>query len=163
MTDAGRRVLEVPVRTARRAMAQSAIRVGTVICVAVAGYVGAGRLDDTVAVFDFRADANAAATFRGRTYPASPWVAGNWKVMEDARLWMPDDASYRVVHGPLFKAADHSGFGRYFLLGLLLPRRQTESESARWAFCYGCEASTLGPRFEVLSDSGNGFLFGRIR
>lgn len=149
--------------TAPRATLRSAIRIGVVLCVAVAGCVGAGRLDNAVAVFDFRADVNDAATFSERTYLDSPWVAGEWTVMDDARLWMPKDATYRVVQGPLFDRAVHSGQGPDFLRGLLLPRRETNSESARWVFCYDCDESTLGSGFEVLSKSRDGFLFARVR
>ena len=137
------------------------IRLGVVACVGLACLLGAGRLDDAVAVFDFRADLNARTTYRDRTYPESAWVAGSASVMEDARLWMPEDAEYRVVNGPDFSLLQSSGYGRYFLLGLLLPRTQTDSESARWLFCYGCTGSSLGSRYEVLSDAGIGFLFAR--
>jgi hypothetical protein len=138
-------------------------RVGVVAAVAVACLLGAGRLDDAVAVFDFRADANAAASYRERTYPESTWVAGAAEVIEDARLWMPGDAAYRVIHGPRFSLDESSGYGRYFLLTRLLPRTQTASESAPWVFCYGCSRATLGPRYEVLSESREGFLFARRR
>lgn len=137
-------------------------RTGVVVCVAMAAYVGASRLDDTIAVFDDLADRNAEATYFVRTYSDSSWVAGSPRVIDDARLWMPRDATYRVVRGPKFDYARSSGYGGYFLLGLMLPRKQTESLSARWVFCYGCTASTLGPRFEVLSASSDGFLFGRV-
>jgi hypothetical protein len=142
---------------------QTAIRAGVVACVGVLCFLGAGRLDDAVAIFDFRADLNAQTTFRDRTYPESAWVAGSAQVMEDARLWMPEDAKYRVVRGPDFSLLQSSGYGQFFLLGLLLPRTQIESDSAPWLFCYGCTASSVGRRYEVLSDSGNGFLFARRR
>jgi len=138
-------------------------RLAAVACVAVACVLGAGRLDDSIAVFDFRADLHAAETYRERTYPESSWVAGSAKVMEEARLWMPEDAAYQVIDGPEFSLEMSSGYGRYFLLGLLLPRTQTESDSAPWVFCYGCSSSTLGPEYEVLSSSGEGFLFARRR
>jgi len=140
-----------------------ATRLGVVACVGIASLVAAGKLDDAVAIFDFRADLYAAATYRERTYPASPWVAGSARVMEDARLWMPEDAAYRVIHGPDYTPAASSGFEHHFLLGLLLPRAQTQSESSRWVFCYGCSQLSLGERYEVLSDSGNGFVFARRR
>jgi hypothetical protein len=151
-------------KRARAARARGVVaRVGVVVCVAVLCLVGAGRLDDAVAIFDFRADANATATFRERTYPRSPWVAGSARVMEDARLWLPEDAEYRVLQGREPSAAPNSGFGAHFLRTLLLPRSQTDSDSARWVFCYRCSRTTLGPRYEVLSDSGDGFLFARLR
>jgi hypothetical protein len=137
-----------------------AARVGVVACVAAGGLLGAGKLDDALAVFDFQADANVAATFNERTYPELAGLSGGGRVMEDARLWMPEDATYRVVDGPL-TGETPPGSLRTYLTVLLMPRRQTQLESVPWAFCYGCTSSTLGPEYEVLSDSGNGFLFAR--
>ena len=140
-------------------MRELAVRVGVVLCVAAAAYIGAARLDDTVAVFDFRADLNASASYRDRTYLPGRGLAGSWRVLEDARLWMPHDASYRVVEGPA-AGLETSRYARFFLLGLLLPRRQTDSASAPFVFCYGCTRSTLGPHVHVLSRSSD-LLFGR--
>jgi hypothetical protein len=140
-----------------------AVRVGVVACVAVACLLGAGRLDDALAVFDFQADTNVAATFNERTYPQIDGLDGGPRVMEDARLWMPEDASYRVVDGPSVPTEVTSGSLRIYLDVLLMPRRRTQLESVPWAFCYGCTRSTLGPEFEVLSDSGHGLLFARRR
>jgi hypothetical protein len=150
-------------RLAWRDVRVGVTRLGVVACVAVACFVGAGRLDDVVAIFDFRADANAAASYRERTYPESAWVAGSARVLDDARLWMPEDASYRVVEGRDLTIGESSGYGRYFLLTLLLPRTQTDDPSAAWALCYACTPETLGPEYDVLSDSGQGFLFARRR
>jgi hypothetical protein len=141
-------------------MRKIATRVGVVVCVAAAAYIGAARLDDTIAVFDFRADLNASLSYRDRTYLPGRGLAGSWRVLEDARLWMPRDASYRVVEGPRVGLETHR-YARFFLLGLLLPRRQTSSESAPFVLCYGCTRSTLGPHFHVLSGSGHELLFGR--
>jgi hypothetical protein len=137
------------------------IRLGVVVCVAVAAYVGAARLDDTIAVFDFRADLNASLAYRDRTYLPGQGLAGDWRVLEDARLWMPRDATYRVVEEPGV-GQETQRYARFFLLGLLLPRRQVDSAKAEYAICYGCTAATLGPRFQVLSSS-SGVLFGRSR
>lgn len=140
-----------------------AVRVGVVACVAAACLVGAGRLDDAIAVFDFHADANMAATFSERTYPDIEWLVGGATVMEDARLWMPEDARYRVVHGAGPLGARRAESLRFFLRVLLMPRRQTQLESAPWVFCHDCTPSLLGTGYEVLSDSGHGFLFARRR
>jgi hypothetical protein len=141
---------------------QRAVRIGVVACVSAACLLGAGRLDDAVAVFDYRADLNAGATFTERTYPEFEFLPEGGKVMEDARLWMPEDARYRVIDGP---DADASKTGplRTFLRILLMPRSETETRREPWAFCYGCSPSTLGLEYEVLSDSGHGFLFARRR
>jgi hypothetical protein len=137
-----------------------AVRVGVVACVAAACVLAVSRLDDAVAVFDFQADTNAAATFTERTYPDVDGLPGGRRVMEDARLWMPEDATYRVVDGPL--AVEVTSISLLtFLDVLLMPRRRTQLESSPWTFCYGCTPSTLGAEYEVLSDSGQGFLFAR--
>jgi hypothetical protein len=137
-------------------------RVGVVVCIAFAAYVAAARLDDTIAVFDFRADLNASLTYRDRTYLPGLGLAGDWRVLEDARLWMPRDAVYRVVEKENV-GQETRRYARFFLLGLLLPRRQVDSVKAEYAFCYGCVPATLGRRFQVLSSSPNGFVFGRFR
>lgn len=140
-----------------------AVRVGVVACIAAASLVGAGRLDDALAVFDFRADTNVASTFNERTYPEIAELPGGARVMEDARLWMPENARYRVIRGPRPPWKLTSGSLRYFLLVLLSPRTQTQLESVPWVFCYGCTPSTLAPKYQVLSDSGHGFVFARLR
>jgi hypothetical protein len=137
-----------------------ALRIGVVICVGAACLLGAGRLDNAIAVFDFQADANYEATHIERTYPQIEWLPDGGRVMEDARLWMPAGAAYRVRHGPAAKAAKSL---EDFLFVLLRPRRQTTSPSAPWVFCNGCTRPLLGPEYEVLSDSGRGFLFARKR
>jgi hypothetical protein len=141
---------------------RTALRVGVVACVAAACLLGGGRLDDAVAVFDFQADTNVAATFDQRTYPEIVELPGSPRVFEDARLWMPEDATYRVVDGPRAQAV-LAGSVRTFLDVLLMPRTRTQRESEPWVFCYGCTRSTLGSRYEVLSDSGHGLLFARRR
>jgi len=142
-------------------MREFLVRLGVVACVAASAYIGASRLDDTIAVFDFRADLNASLTYRDRTYLPGDGLAGDWRVLEDARLWMPRDATYRVVVRP-GTGIETRRYARFFLLGLLLPRRQVESQDAEYAFCYSCTPRSLGPRFHVLSRGADGFLFGRL-
>jgi hypothetical protein len=130
--------------------------------VAAAALVGAGRLDTALAVFDFQADSNYSATFVERTYPEIDTLPGASKVMEDARLWMPEDASYRVIFGsPSLER--RLGNVAYFLFLLMWPRNQSPIEPAPWVFCYRCAHSSLGPEWEILSDSGQGLLFARRR
>ncbi len=83
-----------------------AVRVGVVACVAAAGLLGVTKLDEAVAVFDFEADTNAASTFNDRVYPEIDGLEGAARVIEDARLWMPEDATYRVVDGPTRPGGD---------------------------------------------------------
>lgn len=141
---------------------QIAIRGGVVACVVGAGLLGVTKLDNALAVFDFQADANVAATFNDRTYPELDGLPGAARVLEDARLWMPEDASYRIVDGPT--AVEKTAVSlRTYLDVLLMPRERTQVESVPWSFCYGCGRATLGPDYEVLSDSGEGLLFARRR
>jgi hypothetical protein len=139
------------------------VRVGVVACVAAAGLLGAGRLDEAVAVFDFQADTNVALNFNQRAYPEIEGLPGWTSVLEDARLWMPEDVTYRVIDGPREHVETSLGSLRTYLGVLLMPRRETQLQSARWVFCYGCTRSTLGPEYEVLSASGYGLLFARRR
>lgn len=141
---------------------QIAVRIGVVACVAAACLLAAGRLDNTLAVFDYRADTNAAATFNERTYPEIEFLPGWARVIEDARLWMPENASYQVLSEPNTPPR-RSGPLRTFLLVLLTPREQTRDGAAPWAFCFDCAPSMLNPEYEILSDSGHGFLFARRR
>jgi len=107
----------------------------------------------------FWADRNSSLDYAARSVPYAEAV-GSQKVAEDARLWMPEDATYRIVNapdlqGPLEWAAPD------FLAAFLLPRRQTDGKTP-WIFCFHCDPSTLGGDFEVLSDGGDGVLFGRL-
>jgi hypothetical protein len=140
-----------------------AVRIGVVACVAAAGLVGVGRLDTALAVFDFRADENHSRTFVERTYPEIDTLPGASEVLEDARLWMPDDARYRVVYGSP-ELERRLGNVAFFLFILMWPRTQDQVEpEPSWTFCYRCTRSSLGPEYEVLSDSGQGLIFARRR
>lgn len=132
-----------------------------VLCVGAAAVAGVIKLDDALGVYDSAADRNASFGYRELVFP-EPVVAGSGKVLEDARLSMPDDASYRVVRGRRYAETGYSYWAQYFLNGYLLPRRQTTSDRARWIFCFGCSAATLG-RLRILSDEGDGLVFGRLR
>lgn len=132
-----------------------------VACVVIAVGAGMTRFDDTLGFYDLRADENASYDYAARTYPSEN-VVGSARVVEDARLWMPQDARYRVVFGPR-STAEVRRNAPLFLRELLLPRLLTTSESASWVVCLGCKQSTLGRRFRLLSDDGTGVLFGRIR
>jgi hypothetical protein len=138
-----------------------AVRAGVVVCVLVAAFAGLARLDETLGLFDWRADRNASLTYLDREYGDRGWALDRW-VIEDARLWMPEDASYGIVLGPRWDNLDGqvaADFLKYFLL----PRREESADRAPWVFCYGCDVAQLDPRFEVLSRGRAGILFGRVR
>lgn len=135
---------------------------GVVACVGAALATAVVKLDDALGIFDHRADLNSTYTYAQRTHTHPEWSPVAGRVLEDARLWMPEDARYRVVYGPRFDPAETSDLSHVLMLGFLLPRRPTSSESAEWVFCYGCDSGTLGPRFDVLSAADGGPAFGRI-
>ncbi len=135
------------------------VRLGVVICVVLGVVILPGALADALDGNDHWADKNGSLDYVSREVPLAEAV-GSQRVAEDARLWMPEDASYRIVaapdlSGPLQWAAPD------FLASFLLPRRQTDSEDAEWVFCYRCDTAELGDGFEVLADGGDGILFGR--
>lgn len=140
----------------------TALRLGVVLCVVAATGTAAVRLDDTLGTFDLRADVNATYTYAQRAHTHPEWSAAGGSVLEIARLWMPEDASYRIIYGPRFDEARTSDFTHLFLIGFLLPRRPTASHSAEWAFCYGCTEETLRKRFDVLARVSGGPAFGRV-
>lgn len=162
MTEVARRLSRASERAKIRALLDTAIRLGVVVCVAVAVTTAAMKLDDVLGILDLRADTNAAYRYDQRNHTLPEWAAAGGKVLEDARLWMPEDATYRVVLGREFDGIRSADFTRHFLLGFLLPRRPTGSNSAEWVFCYGCDDATLGDRFEVLSRVDGGPSFGRM-
>lgn len=149
-------------RTKLRTLLDTTLRLGVVVCVAVAAAIAAIRLNDALGLYDLRADMNAAATHEQRAHTYPGWAVAGGRVMEDARLWMPEDASYRVNFGPGFDGVRSSDFTRDMLLWFLLPRRPTRSASAEWVFCYGCDDAALGNRFKVLSRADGGPSFGRM-
>jgi len=141
-------------------------RLGVVLCVALAALSAVLKYDDTLGLFDERADENASLGYLERrygdleaVYGESVDVAGARRVLEEGRFWIPEKASYRVVVGP-HSDRETRVVARLVLRNMLLPRR--ESKSSSWVFCYGCDVSVLGSRFEVLADGGNGVLFGRL-
>ena len=139
------------------------LAVGVVACLAVAVALVVTKLDDALGLFDQRADTNASFGYEQRAHTYPGWSPAAGRVLEDARLWMPEDAYYRVVETPGFDEAVSADFSRDLLLGFLLPRRPTDSESAEWIICYGCVDGSLGGEFELLSGVEGGPSFGRLR
>lgn len=149
------------------------VRLAVVGSVLLAAVLSLGGLAYSAWRFDARADRNAGWSELDRTYgyrAATPRVRSHRGVVETARASMPDGAGYRVVVGagwrPLWDVDWHGARGRDleadFLRYFLLPRRETRSPSAPWLFCFGCDRSQLDGRFRVLSESRDGFSFGRL-
>lgn len=123
------------------------------------------ELAHALALYDWRADRNAARSYLDREYGEPFDIVGSQKVVAAANLWMPRDATYRVLTGTDRAGGDGVAAGLRLALVrfLLLPRGQTTSPAAEWLLCLGCERSSLGPRFQMLSDGGEGMVFGRVR
>jgi hypothetical protein len=89
------------------------------------------------------------------------------RVLDTASRLMPRNANYRVLIGPSWQPARHTRWSRSleadFLRYYLLPRRQTSSRDASWAFCLGCDLSAVHARVQVLTRGSDGSLFVRIR
>jgi hypothetical protein len=136
---------------------------GTALCVVVAALVCLERFDQVLGLFDWRADRNASQSYLELLY-ADEGVVGDRRVVEEARLRMPDDARYRVVVGPDLQAGNRftpvviAEYLEYFLL----PRRQVDDASAEWALCYGCDPRELGQGRVQVADGGNGVSFWRL-
>ena len=135
-------------------------RIGVFVVVGVAVVAGVARLDEAFGLLDWRADLNASRTYLDRTYADDGQVIEDRRVVEDARLWMPEDATYRLVIGEREPSVRFGEVAPDFLRYFLLPRR--ESVDARYVFCIDCDASELGDDVEVLS-RGKAIVFGRLR
>lgn len=135
-------------------------RAGVIVVVALAVVAGAARLDEALGLLDWRADVNASRSYLDRTYADDGQVIETRRVVEDARFWMPEDATYRILLGDSEAGVRFRDVAPDFLRYFLLPRR--ESEDAPYIFCFGCDVAALGADFEVLSEE-NGVVFGRSR
>jgi hypothetical protein len=103
------------------------------------------------------ASLNSSETYNQRTFPSDEFI-GSGHVAEDGRLWMPRDATYTVVVGEKLQNTAWGFAAPHFLEGFLFPRHRVDS-AAPWVFCLGCDAANV----HVLSDGGNGVVFGRTR
>jgi hypothetical protein len=136
-------------------------RLGALVCAALTLFVAVSWLfDDALPGQDHWASLNSGQSYAQRTFPSDEFI-GSGHVAEDARLWMPADATYRVVVGDKYENTPWGWAAPNFLAGFLFPRRR--ADTARWAFCLGCDPSALGQNFKVLSDGGNGVTFGMSR
>ena len=136
------------------------LRLGVVGCLAAAVGTAGLKLDDALGVFDLRADINSSLTYSGRTHTYPEWSPAPGKVLETARLWMPADATYRVVYGRSFDASRTADFSHQLLYDFLLPRRPTTSKAAPWVFCYACDKRVLAG-MNVIAEVPGGPVFGR--
>jgi len=134
-------------------------RVGVVFCVVVTLAVCLRWLfHDALPGQDHWASLNAGQTYAERTFPPDEFI-GSGRVAEDGRLWMPKNASYRVVVGAKYENTAWGFAAPHFLEGFLFPRRRVDGGSSDWLFCLGCDAGSL--HIHVLSRGGNGVVFGK--
>ena len=141
---------------------QGLARFGVLVCATITLSVAAWWLfNDALPGQDVWASLNSRQTYMERTFPADELI-GSGRVSEDARLWMPPEARYRIVVGSQYEDNPWGWAAPNFLAGFLFPRKPVETGYARWIICLGCDVSALGEGFEQLSDGGNGVLFGRM-
>jgi hypothetical protein len=144
------------------------LRLGVVLTLAAVSVIGLVGLADALRAFDTRADHYASLDYLDRVYGVQR-TPDQWpprRVVEDVLATVPEDATYRVLFGPGWRSSRvtrwtdelTAGFLRYFLL----PRTQTDAATAPWALCFACDASELGGRFRVLSESEDGLRFGKL-
>ena len=142
-------------------MTRLAARVGVAFCVVLTLAVCLRWLfHDALPGQDHWASLNSSQNYNERTFPSDEFI-GSGHVAEDGRLWMPSHASYRVVVGDKYHNSAWGFAAPHFLEGFLFPRRRVESPAATWVFCLGCDVASLGSAFHVLSNGGNGVVFGR--
>ena len=141
--------------------ARDLARVGVVVCVVLTVAVTLRWfVHDALPGQDHWASLNSSQTYAERTFPADEFI-GSGRVAEAARLWMPRAATYRVLVGPKYENTPWGWAAPNFLAGFLFPRKRDDANAA-WVLCLGCDVSGLGARFHVLSDGGNGVVFGRL-
>jgi hypothetical protein len=140
---------------------RSLARIGVVVCVFLTLAVTIRWLfHDALPGQNHWASLNASQTYAERTFPSDEFI-GSGHVAEDARLWMPRNATYRVFVGEKYQNTPWGWAAPNFLAGFLLPRVRDDS-NGRWVICLGCDSDALGKRFHVLSNGGNGVVFGRF-
>jgi hypothetical protein len=136
-------------------------RIGVFLCVVLTLAVTMRWLfHDALPGQDHWASLNSSQTYAQRTFPSDEFI-GSGHVVEDARLWMPRSATYRVLVGAKYENSAWGWAAPNFLAGFLFPRKR-DDVAAKWILCLGCDVGALGTGFHVLSDGGNGVVFGRI-
>ena len=141
--------------------ARSLARIGVTVCVVLTVAVTLRWFfHDALPGQDHWASLNSSQTYAERTFPSDEFI-GSGRVADDARLWMPRDETYRVLVGPKYENSPWDWAAPNFYAGFLLPR-QRDDVAAKWVLCLGCDVGALGKSFHVLSDGGNGVVFGRL-
>ena len=118
--------------------------------------------DEALPGQDHWASLNSSLGYMQRTFPSDEFI-GSGLVAENARLWMPRDARYRVLVGEKYIASKSpwSYAAPTFFAQFLLPRKRVDAANVGWVVCIGCDRRGLGS-FHVLADGGNGVVFGRV-
>lgn len=136
-------------------------RLGVVVCVILTVSVSLRWFfHDALPGQDHLASFNSSATYAERTFPSDEFI-GSGRVADDARLWIPRGATYRILVGPKYENTPWGWAAPNFFAGFLFPRERDDANS-NWILCLGCDVGALGTNFHVLSDGGNGVVFGRL-
>jgi len=139
-------------------------------CVILASLLGLSGL--YTSVVEFARDASGYATLDSldREYGDSegqPLTLRHRTVVETALRVVPERASYRVLIGdawqPLRTTKWTTSLERDFVKFYLLPRRLTDSISATWILCFGCDLGRFGGHIDVVARSSDGLMLLRTR
>ena len=132
------------------------MRLGVVACLAVAIVLGPVYYVKAVHRLGADASRNAAANFDDRELGGANALGAKTDVLNEARGWIPENGSYRLLVGPSSTDIDFRNYARYFLM----PRRP--ARDARWVLCYECDLSRLGSDLDVVWQDDEGVLLGRL-
>ena len=158
------------VATAARWARANLTQVAVAVWVGAALMVGLIGLWHAVREFDYRADVNASLGYFERVHGrwlTIPTLVRDPFVVERAVVAIPEDAQYRVVTGPdlkpMFETKWSPSLEEDFLRFYLLPRRETDDESAAWVLCLQCDIQALGSWTHVVASGPGGTSLVRVR
>lgn len=148
--------------TLRRLNSSDGVRLGVVLCVLAA--VGFGLVYYVRAIdrLGEQARSNAALNYDDRDVGGGNSLIVDKVVLYEARAYIPEDGTYRVVTGPDVENATEltEPYVDQFVRSFLMPRRP--AADARWIICFGCNRAELG-RADIVWDDHRGIAIARLR
>ena len=157
--------LDSPLPAERRlsAAGRRLTRLGLASSAAVAIGFGVGYFPRALSRLDDAASSNGALSFSDREIAGGNSIVVDQQAAYQARALIPPHASYRVVTGPHLRNASSltQSFVASWFTYFLMPRRP--AADASWVVCYGCEASALGERYDVVWQDKDGISIGQVR
>ena len=132
------------------------VRLGVTVCVAVTVVVSLVYVAKAVDRLGGDASRNAAANLDDRELGGGNALGVDQDALYEARGWIPEDATYRIVLGDLTDP-NIGQYARYFLM----PRRP--DPDARWVLCYECDLSSFGDELQVVWENDAGIALGRLQ